>query len=88
MKKLIFAILIVFALSSVALAAKIKLDAYGGHYDSSTGKYHVQEGPLAGRTYTNQENMFNDLNKIQAPAPPSRIKSDDASRGQRDAVGR
>ena len=81
MKKLIFAILIVFALSSVALAHNAKLDAYGGHTDSSTGKYHVHEGPLAGRTYTNQENMLNALDKI--PAPASRIKSDDTSRGQR-----
>ena len=60
MKKLIV-ILAIFALPSVALAHPGGRDAYGGHYDSSTGKYHVHEGPLEGREYKNQENMIKAL---------------------------
>ena len=65
MKKLLFAVLVLFALSSVALAHPGGRDAYGGHYDSKTGKYHVHEGPLAGRTYNNQENMLKVLEKTK-----------------------
>ena len=72
MKKIILAIIATLALASLALAHPGGRDAYGGHYDKSTGKYHVHEGPLEGRTYNNQENMLKVLAKT--PGGPAIIK--------------
>ena len=75
MKKLILA-LAILVLPSIALAHPGGRDAYGGHYDSSTGAYHVHEGPLAGRTYKSQENMLNVLR--QTKGGPAIIKRAEA----------
>jgi hypothetical protein len=56
--KLLFAIMAVLMLASVAQAHPGGRDAYGGHYDRDTGEYHVHEGPLEGRKYKSQENMI------------------------------
>lgn len=58
MKSLALVILAVLAAASIAFAHPGGRDAYGGHYDSSTGEYHVHEGPLEGRKYKSQENMI------------------------------
>ena len=71
MKKLILALAITFAFASLAFAHPGGRDAYGGHVDKSTGKYHVHEGPLEGRTYNNQENMLKVLAKT--PGGPAII---------------
>ena len=71
MKKLILALAITFAFASIAFAHPGKRDAYGGHYDSTKGSYHVHEGPLEGRTYKNQENMLKALAKT--PGGPAII---------------
>ena len=63
MKKLVLAIAITLAFASIAIAHPGKRDAYGGHFDTKTGKYHVHEGPLSGQTYNNQENMLKALAK-------------------------
>ena len=65
MEKLLLTVAATLALASLALAHPGGRDAYGGHYDKSTGKYHVHEGPLEGRTYNNQENMLNVLAKTE-----------------------
>ena len=65
MKKLLLAIVATFVLASLAFAHPGGLDAYGGHVDKSTGKYHVHKGPLEGRTYNNQENMLKVLKKTE-----------------------
>jgi hypothetical protein len=64
MKKLLV-ILTLLALPSLALAHPGGRDAYGGHYDATTGKYHVHEGPLEGRTYNSQENMIKVLRQTK-----------------------
>ena len=79
MKKLLFAILAVFALSSMALAHPGGRDAYGGHYDVASGKYHVHEGPLAGRAYNNQENMIKVLKQTQG-GPAIIKRAEDAAK--------
>ena len=78
MKKLIV-VLAVCALPAVALAHPGGRDAYGGHYDSSTGKYHVHEGPLEGREYQSQENMLKVLHQTKGgPAIIKRAESGNA----------
>ena len=72
MKKIILAIVATLVFASLALAHPGGRDAYGGHYDKSTGKYHVHEGPLEGREYKNQENMLKVLKKT--PGGPEIIK--------------
>ena len=66
MKKLmILFALAIFVLASTAFAHPGGRDAYGGHYDKSTGEYHVHEGPLEGRKYKSQENMIKALRKTK-----------------------
>jgi len=66
MKKLTITVLVIFALSAaIAFAHPGGRDAYGGHYDKSTGEYHVHEGPLEGRKYKSQENMLKVLKKTE-----------------------
>jgi len=78
MKKLILA-LALCALPSFALAHPGGRDAYGGHYDGTTGEYHVHEGPLEGRTYKNQENMLKVLRQTKGgPAIIKRAESGNA----------
>ena len=72
MNKLILATIVTFAFVSLAHAHPGGRDAYGGHYDNSTGKYHVHDGPLEGRTYNSQENMLKALEK--AKGGPELIK--------------
>jgi hypothetical protein len=65
MRKLILAALAILALSVTAFAHPGGRDAYGGHYDTAKGNYHVHEGPLEGRTYKNQENMIKVLQETK-----------------------
>ena len=65
MKKLVLAIIATLALAPLALAHPGGRDAYGGHTEKSTGKYHVHEGPLEGRTYNSKENMLKALEKVK-----------------------
>ena len=78
MKKLLLA-LAILVLPAVALAHPGGRDAYGGHYDKETGKYHVHEGPLEGRTYNSQENMLKVLR--QTKGGPAIIKRAEAGGG-------
>ena len=83
MNKFILAITATFIFASFALAHPGGRDAYGGHYDKSTGKYHVHEGPLEGRTYNNQENMLKVLEKTEGgPAiiKKAELRSKDAKK--------
>ena len=82
MKKLIPAIVVTLVFASLALAHPGGRDAYGGHTDKSTGKYHVHEGPLKGRTYNNQENMLKVLEKIQG-GPEIIKKAEEAKKAKK-----
>jgi rhodanese-related sulfurtransferase len=76
----LLALAFVLMLPSVAPAHPGGRDAYGGHYDASTGEYHVHEGPLEGRKYKNQENMLKVLR--QTKGGPAIIKRAEASGAQ------
>lgn len=49
------------AVSSMAFAHGGGLDGYGCHHNRKVGGYHCHQGPLAGHSYSSQEEMRDEL---------------------------
>lgn len=49
------------AFSSMAFAHGGGLDGYGCHHNRKVGGYHCHQGPLAGHSYSSQEQMRDEL---------------------------
>ena len=47
------------------------LDSYGCHNDRTHGDYHCHQGPLAGQSFSSQQDMLVALQSLQAKAAPT-----------------
>lgn len=54
------------AATSSAWAHGGGLDRYGCHHDRKHGGYHCHRGPLAGQSFSSQEDMLKRLNSPEA----------------------